>query len=82
MKRLPMRHVTQTCEWSVPTLFMPGPYWLAAWDDPWCCWNDKQLLVLPSTEICETCPMWKPREEEPGKDHPIPAPGAMPFRMP
>ena len=77
-----MRHVTQTCQWSVPTLFMPGPYWMEAWDDPWCCWNDKQLLVLTSTEICETCPMWKAREEDPGKPQTIPMPGAMPFKMP
>ena len=82
MQLLPMRHVPQTCHWSVPTLFMPAPYWLAAWDAPWCCWADRQLLVLGSTAICETCPLWRPREIEAGKVEAVPPRGAMPFRAP
>ena len=79
---LPMRHTPQSCHWSVPTLLMPRPYWLSASDCPWCCWNDRQLLVLSTTEICRTCPMWKPRDADAGKLEPVPRPGAMPFREP
>jgi hypothetical protein len=61
---------------------MPRPYWYSADDAPWCCWNDRQIIVLTSTEICETCPVWKARQSEGPPIGPIPAPGAMPFREP
>ena len=76
------RQTPQSCHWSVPTLFMPRPYWLLAADAPWCCWNDRQIIPLDSTEICLTCPMWKAREGQAGKADPVPRPGAMPFREP
>lgn len=82
MKLLPMRHVPQSCHWSVPTLLMPRPYWLSAADDPWCCWNDRQIVVLSSTEICGTCPLWKPRNMDAGNIEAVPPQGAMPFREP
>jgi hypothetical protein len=82
VKLLPMRHTPQSCQWSVPTLLMPRPYWLSASDAPWSCWNDRQIVVLSSTDICLTCPMWKPHEEDNGRIQTFPRQGAMPFREP
>jgi hypothetical protein len=83
VKHLPIRHVPQSCHWSVPTLLMPRPYWLAAGDSPWCCWNQEQIVVLTSTEVCETCPLWKRRRgPETLKAGDVPRKGALPFREP
>jgi hypothetical protein len=40
---------------------MPRPYWYSAWDDPWSCWNDRDIKVLPSTNGCQQCPMFRQR---------------------
>ena len=82
VKLLPMLQTPQSCHWSVPTLLMPRPYWLSADDSPWCCWNDQQIVVLESTEICRACSMWKAREADAFTVGTIPAPGAMPFHEP
>ena len=82
MKLLPILHTPQSCHWSVPTLLMPKPYWLSADDAPWCCWNDRQILVLDFTDFCRTCPIWKPREGEAGRVDAVPPLGAIPFREP
>ena len=82
MKVLPIRQAPQSCNWSVPTLLMPRPYWFSASDSPWCCWNDRQILVLTSTEICLTCPLWKPRQADAGHIEAVPRQGAMPFQEP
>ena len=79
MKLLPMRHTPQSCHWSVPTLLMPRPYWLLAWDTPWTCWNDRAIWVLESTDTCANCPLWKPREMAYRQADAIPPHGAVPF---
>jgi hypothetical protein len=56
-----MAHHVQDCHWSVPTLLMPRPYWLAAWDDPWSCWNDRDVKVLQTTDACQNCPLFRER---------------------
>ncbi len=56
-----MAHHVQDCHWSVPTLLMPRPYWYSAWDAPWSCWNNRDVMVLQSTEICENCPLFRER---------------------
>ena len=56
-----MAHHVQDCHWSVPTLLMPRPYWLSAWDDPWSCWNDRDIKVLQSTDGCQNCPLFRER---------------------
>ena len=56
-----MAHHVQDCHWSVPTLLMPRPYWFSAWDSPWSCWNDHDVKVLPSTDRCQNCPMFRER---------------------
>lgn len=76
------RQEPQTCRWSVPTLLMPRPYWLSAEKALWCCWNDRQIVVLTSTDVCHTCPMWKSRGKAAERIDAIPAQGAMPFREP
>ena len=84
MKILPIRHTPPSCHWSVPTLLMPRPYWHSASDSPWSCWNDRQIVVLSSTDICRTCPLWKRREGPRGRGsvEPVPREGAMPFPTP
>jgi hypothetical protein len=70
-----MAHHVQDCHWSVPTLLMPRPYWLSAWDDPWSCWNDRDIKVLPSTEGCQNCPMFRARAH--GAGYAVPPEGAV-----
>jgi hypothetical protein len=84
VKVLPVRHTPWSCHWSVPTLLMPRPYWLSASDAPWSCWNDRQIVVLSSTDICGTCPLWRRREGHQGRGtvEAVPREGAMPFREP
>jgi hypothetical protein len=55
------QHV-QDCHWGMPTLLTPRPYWYSAWDDPWSCWNDRDLRILHSTEVCRQCPFFRERE--------------------
>lgn len=82
MKLVPMHHTPQSCHWSVQTLLMPRPYWLSANDASWCCWNDRQIVVLDSTDVCRACQVWKPCDSDSGRLEPIPRQGAMPFREP
>ena len=56
-----MAHHVQDCHWAVPTLLMPRPYWLSAWDSPWSCWNDRDVKVLQSTDGCQNCPLFRER---------------------
>lgn len=81
MKLLPMSevqgHAAHSCHWSVPTLLMPRPYWLSAWDSPWCCWNEQEVLVLTSTAGCPNCPLWEPRRVPHGDQAAIPPAGAV-----
>ncbi len=79
MKFAPPRHTTQTCHWSVPTLLMPAPYWTAAWDAPWSCWNDREVRLLPTTTFCRQCPLWTPRAAGHGLSGPIQPEGAVPL---
>jgi len=58
-----LHHDVQHCHWAVPTLFMPHPVWLDAWDFPWCCWNSHEVRVLAASANCQACPNFKPRDE-------------------
>ena len=68
-----------SCHWSVPTLFMPGPYWLFAWNTPWCCWNDHEILALRSTDGCVDCRLWKARASSPSQTTSVQPEGAIPL---
>jgi hypothetical protein len=70
------QHVHE-CHWSVPTLLMPPPYWYAAWDDAWSCWNDRDIRILHSTEVCQRCPLFRKREAGREKTQAIPPRGAI-----
>ena len=74
-------HAAHSCHWSVPTLLMPWPYWTSALDSPWSCWNYRAVAVLRSTEGCQHCPMWRPRQVVHGEEGAIPPVGAVPMRM-
>jgi hypothetical protein len=75
-----MAHHVQDCHWSVPTLLMPRPYWYSAWEAPWSCWNNHDIRVLDSTDVCENCPMWRPRAAHAGIGREVPPEGAVPYR--
>jgi len=51
------------CRWAVPTLFLPLPDWLDAWNRPWSCRRDGPPRPLESTECCCDCPRWQTRAE-------------------
>ena len=70
---------THSCHWSVPTLLMPWPYWLSAWDDPWSCWNGGDIWLLTSTDRCRSCPLWQPRRVDHGHPDAVPPAGAIPL---
>jgi hypothetical protein len=72
-------HATHNCHWSVPTLFLPAPYWLFAWDSPWSCWNSREIVVLSSTEGCAFCPLWSARRDVHSLLGPVRPEGAVPL---
>jgi hypothetical protein len=76
-----MAHHVQDCHWSVPTLLMPRPYWFSAWDDPWSCWNDRDIKVLPSTEGCANCPLFRERALPACAADAVPPKGAILLRV-
>lgn len=55
------RRLPQTCRWAQPTLFLPLPYWLEAWNTPWTCERDGVPRHLESTHECADCPRFEPR---------------------
>ena len=56
-------HTPQRCRWAVPTLFLPVPGWLDAWDAPWSCARDPKPRVLQMADECLTCPRWEARAQ-------------------
>lgn len=58
LKLLPQ--TPQNCRWAEPTLFLPTPYWLDAWDMPWTCRHDAQPLLIEPDD-CACCAKWEPR---------------------
>jgi hypothetical protein len=58
------KHTPQACRWAEPTLFMPLPYWLDAWDMPWSCRRTEPTRLIESAEMCRTCSRWEARREE------------------
>jgi hypothetical protein len=49
------------CRWARPTLFLHYPFWLDAWDWPWCCEREGTPRMMATTEACLTCPQWECR---------------------
>ena len=56
-------HTAQRCRWAIPTLDLPLPLWLEAWDAPWSCRRDGVPRTLESTRECLRCPRWEARAE-------------------
>lgn len=59
-------HTPQRCRWAVPTLYLPLPNWLDAWEAPWTCYRDDVPRTLHTTEECLTCARWEARAEPQG----------------
>ena len=55
------RRTPQSCRWGQPTLFLPFPVWLSAWDAPWSCCHQAHRGPLEETWVCATCPDWAGR---------------------
>lgn len=51
----------QTCRWAEPTLYLPLPYWLEAWNAPWSCHRDGLPRLIETTDECGDCPRFEPR---------------------
>ncbi|MBZ5558923.1 MAG: hypothetical protein LAO77_16750 [Acidobacteriia bacterium] len=62
-QKLPVRQGAHNCKWAAPTLFEPAPDWLDAEGKPWTCHRDAVPKHLETTEVCEGCPRWEPRDE-------------------
>lgn len=56
-----IKQTPQNCKWAQPTLYLPLPYWLDAWDEPWTCVRDEKPRPLELTTECATCPRWEER---------------------
>ena len=54
-------HAPQNCKWAEPTLYLPLPYWLEAWNNPWSCRRDEPARPLQTTDECRTCVNWEAR---------------------
>ena len=50
------------CRWATPTLMLPAPLWFDAENSPWSCVRDAAPRVLFSTDACEICSRWEPRQ--------------------
>ena len=53
------RRISQNCRWAEPTLFMPMPYWLDSWKQPWTCRRDKTPHLIDDPDACAACPRWR-----------------------
>jgi hypothetical protein len=51
------------CGWATPTLALPEPLWLDAWDAPWSCVREPAPRVLRTTTACAVCAHWEARGE-------------------
>ena len=58
------RQTASNCRWATPTLFLPAPIWLRAWQAPWTCQRETEPRTLESTVECAECPRWEPRPDE------------------
>ena len=54
-----MTQSAATCRWAVPTLFLPPPIWMGAWDTPWTCLRNARPRMLETTDVCASCPRWE-----------------------
>jgi hypothetical protein len=61
---LEIKRTPQNCRWAEPTLNLPLPYWLEAWNMPWSCRRDVPPRLIESTFECHDCPRWEPREAD------------------
>lgn len=54
-----IKHNATNCRWATPTLFLPVPLWLDAWDCPWACTRDTTPRILDTTDVCASCSRWE-----------------------
>ncbi len=62
------KQTASTCKWARPTMSMPRPIWLEAWDRPWTCVREGAPHTLETTEPCDDCPNWVPQPAAGGDD--------------
>ena len=55
------KHTPQNCRWAEPTLYLPFPCWLEAWNMPWSCRRDGSPRLIETTAQCNICPRFEPR---------------------
>jgi hypothetical protein len=58
------KRTPQNCRWAEPTLYLPLPYWLEAWNMPWSCRRDDTPRLLLTTTECAACTRWAPRDRD------------------
>jgi hypothetical protein len=57
------RQTPQRCRWATPTLYLPLPGWLDAWDSPWSCRREGPPRLIETTHECDGCPHFEARAE-------------------
>jgi hypothetical protein len=57
----PRVRTVKGCRWAEPTLYLPMPYWLEAWDTPWTCHRDASPRLIAASDQCAMCPRWEGR---------------------
>lgn len=65
-------HCAVTCRWSVPTAFMPAPFWFEGERSPWTCLREAPPRILDTSDICVCCSDWEPpTARDGGRDRPV-----------
>jgi hypothetical protein len=57
-----VKHTPQNCRWAEPTLSLPLPFWLEAWNSPWSCQRTDPARPIELSEECATCRRWEIKE--------------------
>ncbi len=60
------RRMPQHCKWATPTLSMPSPIWLEAWEFQWSCLAEGRPRVITGIEQCLTCELFEKETGAPG----------------
>ncbi len=55
------KRTAKNCAWAEPTLFLPLPFWVDAWNAPWTCRRDPAKRLIEDTRDCADCPRWEER---------------------
>jgi hypothetical protein len=62
------KRTAANCKWARPTISLPSPIWLEAWNSPWTCVRDEKPRPLEDTTVCSDCPRWELKRSDGSTD--------------